>query len=115
VAIKKQAPAPASEPIRNRGPRALDDLAPLELSAVTVASAGIVRAAFDAVAEHPLVVRSAAAARASGREASERHVAASASLARRSAESYARSLGAVVTPASVVKKPSATAPPRQRE
>lgn len=90
MAIKKQTTASESESFRRPESHPLDDLAPLALSAVTVANEGIVRAAFDAVAEHPLVVRSAAAARATGREATKRQVAATASLARRSAESHAK-------------------------
>jgi hypothetical protein len=90
VAIKKQAPAAASKHFRRPELPRLDELAPLTLNAVTVAHEGIVRAAFDAVAEHPLTARSAAVARAAGREATEQHVAAAASLARRSAEAYAQ-------------------------
>lgn len=106
MAVRKQAPTPATEALLRPGSHPLDDLAPLALSAVTVASEGIVRAAFDAVHEHPIAARSAADARAAGRESVERHVAASASLARRSAEAYARSVAAFAKP-----KPAPTPPP----
>lgn len=92
MAIKKQASSAAAPLIYgSAGEHPLDALGPLALSAVTVASEGIVRAACDAVAEHPLTARSAAAARAAGREAMDRHIAATASLARRSAEAHSKS------------------------
>lgn len=72
------------------GSRSLDALGPLILSAVTVASEGIVRAAFDAVREHPLWARSLASARAAGCEAMDVHVTTTACLARRSAEAHIR-------------------------
>jgi hypothetical protein len=97
MAIKKQASSPT--PLVGRAEEhPLDAVGPLALSAATVASEGIVRAAFDAVREHPLTARSTAAARAAGREVMERHMAATASLARRSAEAHARSVAAFVKP-----------------
>jgi hypothetical protein len=104
MTIKKQAPAPASEALRRPGSPALDDHVPLTLSAVTVASEGSARAAFDAVAEHPLRARSAAAARATGREAMDLYVAATAILARRSAEAHSKS-GATFTRAAPTTRP----------
>jgi hypothetical protein len=68
------------------GVHLLDTLASIPLNPATVASSGILRAAFDAIATDPDVVASAAAARAQGPAAMEKHLAAAAGLARRSAE-----------------------------
>lgn len=76
---------------RRSGVHLLDELASIPLNPATVASAGILRAAFDALATDPDVVASAALARAQGTAAWEKHLAASGALARRSAE-YAYSL-----------------------
>ena len=73
------------------GVHLLDQLASIPLNPATVASAGILRATFDAIAADPDVAASAAAALAQGPEAMEKHHAAAGGLARRSAE-YAHSL-----------------------
>ncbi|MCB5282726.1 MULTISPECIES: hypothetical protein [unclassified Arthrobacter] len=80
-----------SAPSRRSVVHTLDELASIPLNPATVASAGIVRAAFDALATDPDVTASAAAARAQGPAAMEKHLAAAGALARRSAE-YAFSL-----------------------
>lgn len=98
MAIKKQSAAPVPMISSRPGEHALDKLAPLALSAGTIASSGVVRAAFDAVAEHPLTARSYAAARSLGQEELARHTAAAAGLAQRSAEAYARRVAAFVKP-----------------
>ena len=75
------------------GVHLLDTLASIPLNPATVASSRTLRAAFDAIATDPDVVASAASARAQGPAAIEKHLAAAAGLARRSAE-YAHSLSA---------------------
>jgi hypothetical protein len=72
------------------GVHLLDTLASIPLNPSTVATSGILRAAFDAIAQDADVSASYTAARAQGPEAMEQHVAAAGGLARRSVE-YAHS------------------------
>ncbi|MDR6436054.1 hypothetical protein J2790_001175 [Paenarthrobacter nicotinovorans] len=85
MARRKTVPAP---PLRSAS---LESLGPLELSPAEVAAVGIVRAAADAVRALPLHGASWEAARATRQESPlAQHVAAAASLVRRTAESHAR-------------------------
>jgi hypothetical protein len=90
MARKKQATAPAAPTSGWPGVHFLDTLASLPLNATTVATSGILRAAFDAITDDVDVAASRAASRAQGPEAMAEHLSAAAGLARRSAE-YAHS------------------------
>jgi hypothetical protein len=68
------------------GVHLLDTLASIPLNPTTVATSGVLRATYDAIAEDADVAASYAAARAQGPEAMEKHHAAAGGLARRSAE-----------------------------
>ncbi|MGC7150910.1 hypothetical protein [Paenarthrobacter ureafaciens] len=85
MARRKTAPAPL---LRSAS---LESLAPLKLSPAEVAAVGIVRAAVDAVRALPLHGASWEAARATRQELPlAQHIAAAASLVRRTAEAHAR-------------------------
>jgi hypothetical protein len=73
-------------------------MAPLPLDPALVAELGIVRVAFDAVREDERVNAIKARAKVESQRAYEAASAASADLARRSAEAYARSVAAFVKP-----------------
>ncbi|MET4620643.1 hypothetical protein ABIE18_002092 [Arthrobacter sp. 2762] len=82
---------PPALPLRSAS---LESLAPLKLSPAEVADVGIVRAAADAVRALPLHGTSWEAARATRQESSlAQHIAAAASLVRRTAEAHARAAG----------------------
>jgi hypothetical protein len=66
--------------------RLLDGIPYLRLSPATIATAGIIRGAFEAVAQDVRVAASLAAARARGPEAATKHYAAAGGLAQRSPE-----------------------------
>lgn len=83
---RKPSPATASAAIVS-GVSSID-LLPLD--PLTVASAGYVRAAFNATHEHPLVQASFALARARGLPALSAHMNAVGELARRSVEAHAQ-------------------------
>lgn len=84
MARRKQAPVP---PLSSAS---LASLAPLKLSGAEVAAAGTVRAAADAVRALPLHRASWEAARATRQESPlPQHIAAAASLVRRTAEAHA--------------------------
>lgn len=87
----RKRPAAPPPPTSTAGARhPLARLAPLALDPVTVASAGHLRAAFDAVRAHPSVIESRAASRVRGLPFMLQHSQAAGTLAKRSAEAHAQ-------------------------
>lgn len=91
-------PARASVRRSADGVHPIAAMPPLKLNAAEVARVGAVRAAFNAVRDDARVDTLTAAAKAESQQSYEQAIAASANLARRTAEAYARSVSAFVKP-----------------